>query len=114
MATLPVNNPRRILQALDSHLVQETRVVLCGRAALAVGFGDRGEQFGATKDVDAILPSVEMVKIEADEQFWKAIEATNRELESSGLYLTHLFTDKKVVLTSDWAEKISSIPSGNY
>jgi hypothetical protein len=114
VATLPVNNPQRILQALDSYLERQTRVVLFGRAALALGFGEKGAQFGATKDVDAILPNVEMAKIESDDQFWKAIESTNKVLEPSGLYLTHLFTDRQVALTPDWLEKVVPIPSESY
>jgi hypothetical protein len=114
VATLPINNPRLILQALDSHLERQTRVVLFGRAALALGFPDSGGRFGATKDVDAILPNVEMAQIESDDQFWKAISDTNKGLEPSGLYLTHLFTDKQVLLTPGWYEDIVSIPSDDY
>jgi hypothetical protein len=114
VATLPINNPQRILQTLDSYLERETRIVLFGRAALALGFGDFGSRFGATQDVDAILPSVEMAKIESDTQFWEAIEKTNKELEPSGLYLSHLFTDRQVALTVNWLEKTVEIPSGEY
>jgi hypothetical protein len=114
MAALPVNNPRTILQARDSNLEKETRVVLFGRAALALGFGEHGEPFGATQDVDAILPTVEMTRIEADSQFWSAIEKTNKQLESSGLYLSHLFTDQQVILTRDWLEKVVPIGSAGY
>jgi hypothetical protein len=90
MAASPINNPQRILQTLDSYLEKETRIVLFGRAALALGYGDQGARFGKTQDVDAILPTVEMAKIESDSQFWKAIELTNKSLEPSGLYLSHL------------------------
>ena len=93
MAELPVNNPERILRKLDSYLEKETRIVLFGRAALALGYGRLGSQFGKTMDVDAILPVVEMEKIEADAQFWKAIELTNKSLLPEGLYVSHLFTD---------------------
>jgi hypothetical protein len=114
MAAPPINNPQRILQTLDSYLEKETRIVLFGRAALALGYGDKGARFGKTQDVDAILPTVEMPKIEADSQFWKAIELTNRTLEPSGLYVSHLFTDKQIALTPGWLGKIVSIPSGDY
>lgn len=102
------------MQALDSYLERRTRVVLFGRAALTLGFGEKGAQFGATKDVDAILPNVEMSKFESDDQFWRAIESTNRSLESLGLYLTHLFTDKQVALTPEWLDKIVPISSESY
>ena len=55
-----------------------------------------------------------MAKIESDNQFWKAIESTNKVLEPSGLYLTHLFTDRQVALTPDWLEKVVPIPSESY
>jgi Nucleotidyltransferase of unknown function (DUF6036) len=109
MAELPVNNPERILRILDSYLEKETRIVLFGRAALALGYGISGSQFGKTMDVDAILPTVEMGKIEADAQFWKAIELTNKHLLPEGLYVSHLFTDEQVALTPNWLDKIVPI-----
>lgn len=114
VATLPINNPQRILQTLDSFLERQTRVVLFGRAALTLGFGDVGARFGKTQDVDAILPTVEMAKIESDTQFWTAIDLTNKKLSASGLYLSHLFTDRQVALTPDWLSKIVPVPSGGY
>jgi len=69
MAEQPVNNPERIVRLLDSYLEKETRIVVFGRAALALGFGKLGSEFGKTMDVDAILPAVEMGKIETDVQF---------------------------------------------
>ncbi len=106
-----MNNPERILQALDRHLRQPTRIVLFGRAALALGYGAQGSAFGVTQDVDAILPAIEMARIEADRQFWDALEATNKELEPTGLYMTHLFADEQVVLTADWFQKIVPVQS---
>jgi hypothetical protein len=114
MAEVPVSNPERILRKLDSYLERETRIVLFGRAALALGFGKPGSQFGTTMDVDAILPSVEMGRIEADVQFWRAIELTNKSLLPEGLYVSHLFTDKQVALTPDWLEKIVEIESSEF
>ena len=109
-----MNNPDRILRTLDSHLQRETRIVLFGRAALAVGFSSPNEPFGATHDVDAILPSIELSRIEADGQFWDAIEKTNKELQAAGLYLSHLFTDEQVILTPNWLERIVNIPSDRF
>jgi hypothetical protein len=114
VAALPVNNPRRILEILDSFLGRETRIVLFGRAALTMGFGEEGKKFGTTLDVDAILPTVEMSRIEADSQFWEAIDRTNKQLEPSGLYVSHLFTDRQVALTKNWLEKTVKIPSEEY
>jgi len=60
-------------------------------------------------DVDAILPEVEMAAIEGNEQFWEALEKTNQELEPTGLYLTHLFTDAQVILSANWLDALVPI-----
>lgn len=60
-------------------------------------------------DVDAILPEIEMSMIETDDSFWNAIEKTNQDLDSAGLYLTHLFTDSQVILRPDWLEHLRII-----
>lgn len=104
-----MNHPEHILRTLDSHLCKPTRLILYGRAALALGFANAQPQFHATMDVDAILPEVEMSLIEADESFWNAIEKTNEQLQSTGLYLTHLFTDSQVILRPLWLEHLTSI-----
>ena len=59
-----------------------------------------------TRDVDAILPAAEMAAIEADDQFWRALDRANRELEPSGLYMTHLFVDEQVILLPNWMEAV--------
>ncbi len=109
-----MNNPEKILRTLDSHMRQNTRIVLFGRAALALGFDPPEATFGVTNDVDALLPSVDMASIERDEQFWNAIDATNRDLEPTGLYITHLFSDEQVVITRDWLARIVPISSDAY
>ena len=106
VAPATVNNPRAILSMLVSFLERETRVVLYGRAALALGFSAAPEAFTVTRDVDAILPGAELAAIEADEQFWRALDRTNCALEPSGLYMTHLFVDEQVILSPDWLAKI--------
>jgi hypothetical protein len=55
-----------------------------------------------------------MAKIESDTQFWEAIDKTNKALEPSGLYVSHLFTDRQVALTAGWLDKIVEIPSGEF
>lgn len=104
-----MNHPEHILRTLDRHLAKPTRLILYGRAALALGFENPQPQFHATMDVDAILPEVEMSSIEADDSFWNAIEKTNQQLESTGLYLTHLFTDSQVILSPDWLNRMVPI-----
>ena len=105
-----MNHPEHILRTLDGHLKHPTRVILYGRAALALGYPDAPPTFQATMDVDAILPEIEMHTIEADESFWNAIELTNQELEPSGLYITHLFTDAQVILRPQWLSLIVPVP----
>ncbi|MCF7734179.1 MAG: hypothetical protein K9N23_21020 [Akkermansiaceae bacterium] len=105
-----MNQPAHILRTLDRHLRQSTRLILYGRAALALGYAHPLPAFASTMDVDAILPDVEMTSIDADEQFWLALERTNEELWTSGLYLTHLFADSQVILRPDWLEAIQPIP----
>lgn len=36
------------------------------------------------------------------EDFWRAVQLANAELESDGLYLTHLFREVDVILQPDW------------
>jgi hypothetical protein len=102
-------NPERILCALDHHLVKPVHLILYGRAALALGFPPPRPEFAMTLDVDVILPEVEITSIEQDSQFWDALEAANAELESDGLYLTHLFLDSQIILSRDWLERLVPI-----
>lgn len=104
-----MNQPEQILRTLDLHLTRPTRLILYGRAALALGFPCPRPSFFATMDVDAILPEVEMAAIDADTSFWEAIEATNAALRPSGLYLTHLFAESQVILRPVWLEQIVPI-----
>lgn len=105
-----MSQPEQIIRVLDSHLTQPARLIIYGRAALALGYPCPLPAFHSTMDVDAILPEVEMSSIEADDSFWTGIENTNHELLSSGLYVTHLFADSQVILRPDWLDHIVSIP----
>jgi hypothetical protein len=104
-----MSHPLTILQTLDRHLTRPTRLILYGRAALALGFPSSLPAFSATYDVDCILPLLEMNRIEADQQFWEALELTNTALHCSGLYITHLFSDDQVILSPDWLHHILPI-----
>lgn len=99
-----MNHPEIILRTLDRHLIAPVRLILYGRAALALGFPSPDPEHEATLDVDAILPLIETELIESNDQFWTALEETNRELEPQGLYITHLFGEDQVVLSRDWLE----------
>lgn len=105
-----MNHPEHIIKTLDGHLHQATRLILYGRAALALGYPDAPDAFHSTMDVDAILPEVEMAAIEADDGFWDAIEKTNQELLASGLYITHLFSDQQLIIRPDWLDHLVPIP----
>ena len=104
-----MNHPETILRTLDRHLIHPVRLILYGRAALALGFPSPTPEFEATLDVDAILPLIEMESIESDDQFWTALESTNRELEPQGLYITHLFGEDQVILSRGWLDRLVSI-----
>lgn len=105
-----MNHPETILRTLDRHLSRPVRLILYGRAALALGFPDSPAEFSTTMDVDAILPRLELNSIEANDDFWSALEKTNAALEPDGLYITHLFVDDQLILTPDWIDRI--IPIG--
>jgi hypothetical protein len=55
--------------------------------------------------VDGILPSSWLEPQEAHEDFWRAVQETNRELEPDGLYVTHLFREVDVILQPDWKDR---------
>lgn len=100
-----MNNPRRILQTLDSHLSAPSEITIFGRAALALGFPDSPAAFAKTRDVDAILPSRWLKAADDNLDFWRAQQRTNADLETEDLYLTHLFREEQIILTPDWMAK---------
>lgn len=108
--TRNMNHPEQILRTFDEHLQHATRLILYGRAALALGYPDAPDAFHTTMDVDAILPEVEMAAIEADDGFWTAIEKTNQELLASGLYITHLFSDRQLIIRPCWLDRLVPVP----
>jgi hypothetical protein len=105
-----VNNPLLILQALDRHLTQPAELTIFGRAALALGFSDSSPQFATTEDVDAILPLSWLAATDENLDFWQAQQKTNVELESAGLYITHLFREVEIILTPDWLLRRVCLP----
>lgn len=104
------SNPLRILQTLDRHLHRPFDLYVYGRSALALGFPSASPAMQATMDVDAILPARDIMTIEANEDFWQAQELANAELGDSGLYFTHLFEDRQVILTPDWLTRVITLP----
>lgn len=106
MVDLANSNPLQILQALDGFLKSPFELIVYGRSALALGYMNPTKEFMATMDVDAILPSKDLQAIEANDDFWEAQEKVNQAFEDSGLYFTHLFEEKQVILSSNWYSDI--------
>jgi hypothetical protein len=104
-----MNNPLHILLKLDGHLSAPFDLIVYGRAALALGFKDAPARFQATMDVDAILPSKDILGLEQNLGFWEAQRMTNEELADSGLFFTHLFEDRQVILTPDWLVNVVAL-----
>lgn len=100
-----MNNPLRILQAVDSRLHQPVELFLYGRAAVALGFEDPPASASQTLDVDGIIPRDTDDQYGPDAEWWHAIEGANDELQSEGLYLTHLFDEAQVILRPNWREQ---------
>ncbi len=94
-----MNNPLEILSALDRHLAGPAELTLFGRSALALGYPNPPPEYGATLDVDGIIP---LNAAEPNESFWLAQQATNAELKKRGLYITHLFSELDIIVQPDW------------
>jgi len=93
------SHPVIILETLDRHLHQPVNLYVYGRSALSLGYPEVPSSLDATMDVDAILPTRDLIAIEANDDFWRAQEAANLELDHTGLYFTHLFEEKQVALS---------------
>jgi len=103
------DNPTELLLALDRELDHEISLVLYGRAALCLGFGDSSAEFGTTQDVDGIIRLSQLPGLMSDDGFWEALDRTNLALEPKGLYITHLFSEDQVFLRPDWEDHIVSV-----
>lgn len=100
--TSELSNPERLILALDSGLNHEVSLVLYGRASLSLGFEGAPMEFGATQDVDVIIPLIALDRMVNDGQFWDARDAVNEKFKDEGLYITHLFQEDQVFLRPDW------------
>jgi hypothetical protein len=69
-----------------------------------LGYACASGHFHNTLDVDGILPLAWLRPPNQHEDFWQAVQQTNVELQSEGLYLTHLFRETDVILQPDWLE----------
>lgn len=93
-----MNPAERILRTLGRHLEGPARVRLLGGAALVLGYGLER----STEDADLLLEDRELELLVANANFGAAVEATNRELEPEGLYLTHIWGPEQQILTPGW------------
>jgi hypothetical protein len=100
-----MSNPLRILKTLDGNLALPAEITLFGRSALALGYSPAPRHFHNTQDVDGILPLAWLQPPEEHLDFWQAVQRTNVDLESDGLYLTHLFRETDVILQPDWMDR---------
>jgi hypothetical protein len=79
-----MNNAERIVRELDSRLDHPVRLILYGRAAIALGYENPPPQTLLSLDVDVIIPLSELEQLQNDRLFWAAQEATNEALRSAG------------------------------
>jgi hypothetical protein len=114
MAEYVQSNPLRILEALDRFLKSSFELIVYGRSALALGYPNPPADFLVTLDVDAILPSKDLQAIEANDDFWEAQDRVNALFVDSGLYFTHLFEERQVILSLDWLKHLVPIQSFGF
>jgi len=105
-----MDNASLILQTLDQYLDHPVRLVVYGRAALQLGFNNPPPDVAQSKDVDAIIPLVDLETLNRDDGFWEAQQATNAKLRPQGLYITHLFRADQIFLRRDWEGHLVPIP----
>jgi hypothetical protein len=95
-----VNPAERILRTLARHIEGPAHVRLLGGAALILGYGlDR-----TTEDADLLAEDAELELLASEANFGAAVEATNRELEPEGLYLSHIWGPEQQILTPEWKQ----------
>ncbi|HWL53223.1 MAG TPA: DUF6036 family nucleotidyltransferase [Chthoniobacteraceae bacterium] len=106
-----MNNAQRIVAVLDRHLTTDIEIIVFGSAAMMLDpMGSDHLKARQTNDVDIIIPSQLELMIEANEDFWNAIEAANREMEPDGLYISHIFPEQEVTLTPEWQNHLMFLP----
>ena len=93
-----MNPAHHILRTLAKHLEGPASVRLMGGAALIVGYGSNR----ATEDADLLMTDAELFAFMDSAELGAAIQSTNEELESVGLYLTHIWGPEQQILTPEW------------
>lgn len=100
-----MNPAERIMITLGRHLEGPAHIRLMGGGALILGYG----MPRTTEDADLLLEDGELEALIQDANIGAAIEATNAELESEGLYLTHLWGPEQQILTPEWKTSCRSV-----
>ena len=100
-----MNNAKRILSALDAKLNKTVELTLYGRAAFVLGFKDAPKEFAQSKDIDAILWIGQAEELARTTNFWEAVQQVNRDFRDQELYISHLFEEDQVILTSEWKDQ---------
>lgn len=101
-----MSNAARIVIAFDALLDHDVSLVIYGRAAIALGFDTPPPATALSLDVDVILRDSQTHALDADDQFWSSQETVNVQLETDGLYITHLFGERQVFLRRQWESAI--------
>jgi hypothetical protein len=90
--------PALILRTLDKHMTGSATLRVMGGASMTLAYGlDR-----ATEDVDLLLNDAEAQFLAENCNFGEALEKTNAELESLGLYISHIWGPEQQILTPQW------------
>lgn len=102
-----IRNSEFILRTLDCHLTMTLPITihLLGGAALDLVYGIT--RF--SEDVD-MMCSVEEGEHLDHADFQHALAATNDELESRELYITHIFVESSLVHTDSWLQHLVTPP----
>lgn len=100
------NSAQVILSTLDRHLRGPASLRLLGGAALILGYGLER----STEDADLLLEQGELEALVERAEFGEALDATNRELEPLGLYLSHIWGPEQQILTPRWKGSCRPLP----
>lgn len=105
-------NARVILTELNARLNVAVELTLYGRAAIQLGFPNPPKDALLSQDVDAVFWIGQAEQLNAESNFWEAIEQVNQSLGNQGLYISHFFTEDMVILRPCWRDHRLKIESG--
>lgn len=97
-----MDNARKLLTRLDELLITPVELTIYGRAALQLGFAHPKPEYLRSQDVDVVLWLGQAEELSATGNFWEALGQLNREFDTAGLYLSHLFDENQVILSPRW------------